>query len=149
MGLDINILRAANEVRLPQFKDRLGNPAHDEVDGSDWTLAEWLDAAIGEAGELCSELKKARRGDYGKETKDAIRLQDYSKIDPVVRKKILKEVADVVIYLDLFCKQLKADMGSVIISKFNEVSERVGAKIYIENDGRGLSLDNPPPDIEY
>ena len=37
-------LRAANERRLPQFKNRLGEPAHSEPDGSDWSDAEWLQA---------------------------------------------------------------------------------------------------------
>lgn len=138
MGLNFDILRMANELRLPQFKDRQGNTAHDHPDGSDWSLAEWFTAAQGEMGELASELKKARRGDYGKETRAALRDGRYQDIDPVVVEKILKEVADTVIYLDIFCQQLGAYMGDVVLNKFNEVSERVDATVRIHEDGHCL-----------
>jgi len=139
MSLDFSILRHANELRLPQFKDRQGNRAHDSPDGSDWTAADWAVAALGEAGELCSELKKARRGDYGYEVKRCMREQDYKNLDPVVKAKILKEVADVIIYLDIFTKQFGEDTGRVVISKFNEVSERVGADVFITESGTGVT----------
>jgi NTP pyrophosphatase (non-canonical NTP hydrolase) len=134
-GLTFNALRGANEARLPQFKDKQGNKAHDRDDGSDWTPAEWLDAAMGELGELASELKSARRGDYGPEAKAVLRdRQPASDMPKNVKRQIAKEVADVVIYLDLFCKQFDIDMGAAVQDKFNEVSERVGSNVVLEND---------------
>ena len=86
-GLSFNTLREANKRRLPQFKSSTGLPAHTEADGSDWSLAEWLQATVGELGELANLLKKVRRGD--------ITMADAM---PEVRR----EFADVVTYLDIF-----------------------------------------------
>lgn len=47
-GLSFNTLRAANTQRLPQFKNKLGESAHTEPDGSDWCPAQWLQALVGE-----------------------------------------------------------------------------------------------------
>lgn len=52
--LSFRELRAANLARLPLFRDRHGNLAHSQPDGSDWSETEWLQAVMGELGELAN-----------------------------------------------------------------------------------------------
>lgn len=119
MKLTFAALRLANTLRLPQFKNRRGRPAHIMADGSDWSLNDWYTAASGEMGELGSILKQVRRGDLP--LKQA-------------RESIGKEIADVVIYLDILSKQLGLELGDIVESKFNEVSVRVGASVRIHGE---------------
>ena len=76
-GLLLNALRQANLKRLPEFKNRKGEPAHSKKDGSDWKLSAWMNAVSGEAGEMAEALlifkaigkaadiiKKVERGDF-------------------------------------------------------------------------------------
>lgn len=121
-GLSFNTLRGANTARLPQFKNKLGETAHAEQDGSDWSLADWMVAVTGEVGELAGELKSWKRGDYHDMSEDA------------VKALISNEMADIVIYLDLLAKQLNINLGDAVSSKFNLVSERVGSNVFINSD---------------
>jgi NTP pyrophosphatase (non-canonical NTP hydrolase) len=118
-GLSFRTLRAANEQRLPQFKDAKGRQAHSQSDGSDWSPADWMTASVGELGELANIMKKVRRGDLT--------------IDEA-RPEMAKELADVVTYLDILAKQLDIDLGEAVREKFNEVSRRVGAAVFIGHD---------------
>lgn len=118
-GLSFRTLRQANLQRIPLFRDSKGRKCHSEPDGSDWSPAEWLQATVGELGELANLLKKINRGDFSLE--EAL---------PEVRK----EFADVAIYLDIFALQFGIDLGDAIREKFNEVSERVGAEVFIGHD---------------
>jgi len=118
-GLTFNTLRGGNKARLPQFKNKQGALAHSKADGSDWSPAQWLQAVMGELGEYANERKKFERGDHD--------LDEF-----LTRAK--KELADVVIYLDLLCMQLGIDLGQAVIEKFNEVSSRVGSNVYISAD---------------
>lgn len=124
MSLNFDTLRRANIARLPQFKNKKGNPAHSEPDGSDWSPAQWLQAAMGELGEYANFRKKYERGD--------ISLEEFN-------AEAGKELADVQIYLDILAFQLGVDLGQAVINKFNEVSTRVGASVYINPDGQSLA----------
>lgn len=84
--MKFSTLRQANIARLPTFKNSLGQPAHSKHDGSEWSLDDWLLAVGGEVGEALNKLKKVRRGDFT--------LDD-------MRGEIGKELADIVIYLDI------------------------------------------------
>lgn len=118
-GLTFAALRGANKARLPQFKNRHGDAAHEELDGSDWSPAQWLQAIVGELGEYANLRKKYERGDItGKEFMEAA----------------AKELADVQTYLDILALQLDIDLGDATIAKFNEVSERVGSSIRLLGD---------------
>jgi NTP pyrophosphatase (non-canonical NTP hydrolase) len=94
-----------------------------------WDLNKWMVAITGELGEAANKLKKLNRledklvGNKGTVSEDPFALiQD-----------IAEEIADVVIYADLFI-QCAAEMAvnpkltleQVIRTKFNEVSERNG-----------------------
>ncbi len=79
-------LRLANKKRLPLFKNKHGLPAHARPDGSDWDFATWLQAVMGELGEV-AELRLAY--EHG-----LIKREEY-------KLKIAQELADVTTYIDL------------------------------------------------
>ncbi len=107
-GLTFNTLRQANLARLPEFI------------GSDWSLNDWMVAVTGELGEAANLLKKIRREDFTLE-----------ELKPMLEK----EFADIVTYLDILAYQCGIDLGKATKDKFNEISNRVGSKIYIGSDG--------------
>lgn len=111
-------LRRANARRLPEFKNRRGELAHTEPDGSDWSLGEWMTAVTGELGEAANLIKKVRRGD--------LTLNE-------ARVDLAKELADVVTYLDILAMQLDIDLGVAVAAKFNEVSERIGSSVQLKH----------------
>lgn len=121
--LTFNVLRRANALRLPQFKNSKGEQAHAKSDGSDWTPAQWLQAVVGELGEYANVRKKFERGDINNEE---------------FLRQARKELADVQVYLDLLALQLDIDLGQATIDKFNEVSKRVGSTIFI-NESNGTA----------
>lgn len=118
-GLTFNTLRGGNEARLPEFKNRKGETAHVNADGSDWSLNDWAVALVGEAGEACNVLKKIRRGDMTLEE---------------ARPMLKQEFADVVIYLDLLAKQAGINLGEAIIETFNAKSKFVGSRVRLAAD---------------
>lgn len=118
-GLSFRTLREANKVRLPQFKNRRGEPAHSEPDGSDWKLSAWCNAVTGELGEAANIIKKIERDDF---TLDE------------ARNDLADELADVATYLDLLAFRAGIDLGKAVQSKFNRISERVGANVCIGDD---------------
>lgn len=89
-------LREANIARLPRFKNKLGEPAHSQPDGSDWALSTWCNAVLGELGELANLIKKVERGDLTLEA---------------ARNDLRFECADVLTYLDILAFRLGVDLG--------------------------------------
>lgn len=81
-----------------------------------WSASDWLTALAGEMGELASLLKMRNR------ERDGLPGNKFSPTD----KMIADEIADVLTYLDLMAAMLSIDLGAAAVSKFNEVSERVG-----------------------
>jgi NTP pyrophosphatase (non-canonical NTP hydrolase) len=116
-GLTFDRLRAANTARLPLFKNKHGDPAHSEPDGSDWSPAQWLQAVVGELGEYANLRKKYERGDIG--------LEEFL-------QEAHDELADVQTYLDLLAFRLGIDLGAATVDKFNRVSKRVGCDVRLE-----------------
>lgn len=119
-GLSFNTLRGGNTERLKDFKNSKGELVHSETDGSDWCLAQWCNAVCGELGEAANLIKKIERGDFTLEEK---------------RSELGKELADVITYLDLLAFRAGINLGQATISKFNEVSDRVGSRVIIDADG--------------
>lgn len=117
--LSFATLRKANTTRLPLFKNGRGERAHSEADGSDWALSAWCNAVTGELGELANLIKKVERGDF---TLDE------------AREALGKEAADVATYLDILAFRIGVDLGVEVAAKFNEVSKRVGAAVFIHGD---------------
>lgn len=130
MTITFDDLRIANITRLPLFKDKLGNIAHATFDGSDWQPSDWMNAIVGEIGELASELKYARRGDYGSMAKSAMQVRMHPSWTPdEVVQKIANEAADIVIYLDLLMHQFHIDLGEAVTRKFNATSAAQGIDV--------------------
>lgn len=112
-------------LRLPQFKNAQGAPAHSKPDGSDWSLDMWCNAILGELGEAANMIKKLRRGDY------ALDDRPPAFEGATVREALGKELADVVCYTDLLAFQLGISLGDAVAEKFNAISARVGATVEI------------------
>jgi hypothetical protein len=101
--------------------------AHTRVDGSDWSPSQWLQAVVGELGEFANVRKKFERGE--------LTFDEYE-----VQAK--KELADVQTYLDILALRCLdegdkvcskgVDLGQATIDKFNEVSHRVGADVWLK-----------------
>lgn len=140
--MNFETLRKANKLRLPQFKNSRGGPAHSQPDGSDWAPSQWVQAVLGELGEFANLRKKFERGDMD--------FEDYA-------VAAHKELADIATYLDLLA--LRAldtpfgahptgiDLGQAVLDKFNEVSKRVGSTITIGYDitGESEAYDSAAP----
>lgn len=120
MSLTFDALRGANLARLPQFKNGRGEPAHSKADGSDWTLAQWSNAVLGELGEAANIIKKVERGD--------LTLEE-------ARPALAREFADVQTYLDILAYRAGVNLGDATLDKWNEVSVRVQSTIRLDNRG--------------
>ena len=105
--LTFNAFRAANVARCTKW--------HPQGIAS-WSPSDWLTAVTGELGELASLLKMRNR------ERDGLPGNKFSP----TQKQIADELADVLTYLDLLAEVLGVDLGAAAVSKFNEVSERVG-----------------------
>lgn len=127
--MDFYTLREANRTRVGRFKNKHGEIAHSEADGSDWSPAQWLQAVVGELGEYANIRKKFERGD--------LTFEEYE-------IAATKELADVQTYLDLLAMRALdgtklvhptgIDLGEATRLKFNEVSRRVGVYVFISPD---------------
>lgn len=139
-GLSFRTLREANKRRLPLFKDAQGRTAHALPDGSDWSPAEWGQAVLGELGELANLEKKIKRGDFDMD-------------DPAVAKEVQNEVArefaDIVTYLDIYAMQRGVDLGEATRKKFNEVSRRVKANVFIAKHDTLLVVDPGQMELDF
>ncbi len=87
---------------------------HFEKHTNTWTLGDWGCALAGEAGEACNFIKKIRRGDG----------QHRDGGNKVLVNDLGKELADTIMYCCLIASEVKIDLDSAIIQKFNEVSDR-------------------------
>lgn len=113
MPLDFAALRKANVARC--------EASYREVE--DWSPAEWAVAFMGEAGEVCNALKDLHVFDEGRRSPKLPATREEAV------RRIGKEIADAVSYLDLLAKSLGIDMGEATREKFNEVSDRIGSDI--------------------
>lgn len=86
MGLSFNTLREANALRVGKFKNLREQPAHKSNNGSDWSVAQWFQAFIGEVGEFAEVRDAFERG-----------IIDFD----TYKVKATKELADIQTYLDL------------------------------------------------
>jgi NTP pyrophosphatase (non-canonical NTP hydrolase) len=105
--LTFDQLRTANVARCSRW--------HPEGITS-WSASDWTTAVTGELGELASLIKMKNR------ERDGLPGNKFSP----TKKDIADEIADVAIYLDLLAASLDIRLDEAVISKFNEVSERVG-----------------------
>lgn len=124
MMLTFDLLRRANMLRCPKFRNKHGDLCHPNG-VTDWTLDQWLKSLLGELGEFANGSKKLDRGDMTPEEFKAYAA---------------KELADVQCYLDLLAARLDINLGEATRLKFNEVSKRVGVPILIEADYENIYI---------
>ena len=115
-GLTFSQLRTANVARTNQ----VFFPLHA------WSPTDWATAMAGECGEACNVVKKIRR------------LQDDANVIPhgtldyvLLRTALAGELGDLVAYTDLLAARVGINLGSAVITKFNEVSEKKGSDIFL------------------
>lgn len=131
--LTFALLRKANMVRLPRFRNSRGELAHIEPDGSDWTPAQWLQALVGEVGEYANVRKKFERGDLS--------FAQYV-------EQAAHELADIQTYLDLLAARALDmrglpphttgfDLGYITAAKWNAVSVRAKAGLFLRRSPEG------------
>lgn len=101
-------LRDANLTRLEKY----GHGALHDPNG--WGPMQWGCAAAGEMGELCNLLKKYERQAPTDPKPDDLCIE------------IAKEIADVIIYLDILAAYFQFDLTRIIQTKFNRDSKKRG-----------------------
>lgn len=87
-----------------------------------WSSSDWIAAMTEELGEVAGLIKRRNR------ERDGIPGNKFSPTD----KQIADELADLFTYMDLFAASLGIDLGRAAVSKFNEVSERLGLPNHIK-----------------
>ena len=89
-----------------------------------WSVSDWFTATMGELGEAANVWKKHRRGDM---------------LSGEARRRLAKELADVLTYLDALADAMDIELDAATIAKFNEVSVRIGSRVRI-TDGDGYMI---------
>lgn len=105
--IDVNFLKQFSTINAKRSR-QLYNSL------SKWKKEDWVVALSEEVGEIAGFVKKEKRDRKNH------------------KKEIGKEIADVFMYLDLFCTSQGYDFGQLIIDKFNEVSKRKKNKIRLK-----------------
>lgn len=96
--LTFDSLRQASQARVPRFLNKHGVLAHSKPDGSDWNPAQWMQALLGELGELARVRLEYEQGKISRE---------------VFEREAAKEVADVQTYLDLVAARILDEVAIV------------------------------------
>lgn len=81
-----------------------------------WSIAEWTNALCGEAGEAANIAKKILR------QKQGLAKWSNSKSVSEMEYELGMELADVVMYCLIIAGELDYDLGTLLETKFNEVS---------------------------
>jgi NTP pyrophosphatase (non-canonical NTP hydrolase) len=110
MKLTFDILRRANKLRDPEFRNGQ-EPVSLTFRGNE---------LAGETGEACNFIKKLERARLGMKGSTA------------TPQDLAKELADIVVCVDLIAMDLKIDLGKTIKDKFNETSRKYGLSIEID-----------------
>jgi len=83
-----------------------------------WDLSDWFLAFIGEAGEAANVAKKLNR------VRDGIPGNTESVEE--LRQKLADELADAFIYFDLVVQSEGFDLETIVMSKFEKTSKKIG-----------------------
>lgn len=88
-----------------------------------WSVTDWGAATAGECGEACNVAKKLLRIRTGlaQFNKDGIGEIEY-------KQKLADEIADMIIYADLWAQSEGIDLGEAVMNKFNRDSIKHNAK---------------------
>lgn len=110
LDLTFSRLRQKNVVRCDVFQPLF-----------DWSPVDYSNAIAGEAGEACIITRKMRRL-LVDGLKEECTIEEF-------KAKLMKELADIVIYVDLLAARIEGDLAGAIIVKFNEASDKMGSSI--------------------
>lgn len=111
VGLTFAELRAANVKRCVEgFGHTLDS----------WSVAEWGNAVAGECGEACNVAKKIIRFRDGVAGNAQKTKEEYL-------SDLAAEIADTLVYLDLWAASQNIDLGEAVRLAFNKKSEEIGA----------------------
>lgn len=83
-----------------------------------WSLSDWMTAVTGELGEAANIAKKLNRVRDG--------IPGNTETESELRAKLADEIADTFIYLDLLAQSQGLSMDSIVMSKFERTSEKIG-----------------------
>lgn len=89
---------------------------------NDWTASDWMVAITGELGEAANLIKKLNRVRDG--------IPGNKEPEQLLRDKLQTELADVYIYLDLFCQSQGIDLAKAVEATFYVKSLEIG---YLES----------------
>lgn len=116
MIITFDILRANNVLRcVRDWKHSL----------SGWSVAEWGNATAGELGEACNVAKKMLRWDHN------IRTDLAAKSREEYKKDLAQELADTIIYIDLWAASEDIDLGEAVRTAFNNKSREIGSTVLL------------------
>lgn len=87
---------------------------------SSWSVAEWGNATAGEVGEACNVAKKLLR------IRDGVGLGQNKKTKEEYLNDLADELADAVIYLDLWAASQEINLEVALRRKFNKTSKELG-----------------------
>lgn len=90
---------------------------------NDWSLSDWMTALVGEVGEAANIVKKLNRYRDG--------IAGNSEAEAELNAKLVRELADAYVYLDLFFQRIGADMGEAVRDVFNAKSKQIGYLVVI------------------
>jgi NTP pyrophosphatase (non-canonical NTP hydrolase) len=121
MSLSFEELRQTNTARTV-------NDFHHTLES--WSVAEWGNATAGEVGEACNIAKKMIR------FRDNVAGNAPGLTVEELRNKLASEIADAVIYLDLWAASEQINLGEAVATTFNKKSEQLGSD-YRLYAGRG------------
>lgn len=121
IGLTFRELKDKNIIRC---EEAFGHPFET------WSINDWAVATFGEVGEAIEKFGKVLS--LLNVAKKIKRMEDclanQSEMDNLI-KELRTEIADIVIYCDLWMTRLGGDLAKEIIHKFNEVSDKRGSTI--------------------
>lgn len=88
-----------------------------------WNLAEWGNACAGEVGEACNVAKKLRRLEDSEGYKATLPKADAAIED------LADELADIVIYADLWAARAGISLEEAVRRKFDRTSDKVQSDV--------------------
>ena len=104
-----------------------------------WSVAEWGNAAAGEGGEAVGAYLALatinKMGEANNLAKKLLRFRDKvggnlpGKSESDYRRELGKEIADMVIYADLWAASQGIDLGNAVREAFNNKSDELGCSI--------------------
>jgi NTP pyrophosphatase (non-canonical NTP hydrolase) len=90
---------------------------------TDWSVSDWLVAVLGELGEAANVVKKLNRVRDG--------VAGNKETEAELQVKLVRELADAFIYLDLTFQRLGLRTEEVVREVFNAKSEQINSPIRV------------------